>query len=105
MDKKTFYSMQLDVFSEEKDVTKKIIRGRALLDPDSSRASFVMNSSDRVRSKELNRTVHSRLVKTPSGGYTLTFRLGALPKYAKEVLINEMREQYERILEDISTNN
>ena len=103
MDKKTFYSMQLDVFSEEKDITRKIIRGRALVDPDSNRASIVTNAPQTVRSTELNRTVHSRLVRTPSGGYTLTFRVGALPKYAKEVLINEMREQYEHIAADIST--
>ena len=75
---------------EEKNMT--LLRGKALLNEDESRLTFVQNAPRGARSVEVGRSGHSRMVRRPDGLYTLTFRFNASEKYLKESLISEIRE-------------
>ena len=68
-----------------------VLRGRALLNENESRFSFVQNPPRGARSVEVGRTAHSRYVRRPDGLYTLTVRFDAGEKMLLPALLSEMR--------------
>lgn len=73
------------------DIDKKITRGRALVDCDKKRFSFVENSPRPPRSVEVSRGEHCRMVRRHDGLYTLTFRFDGSEKYLLSTLQAEIR--------------
>ena len=92
----------VELHTEGANPAHRLVRGRALLNPEESRFTFVENEKRQNKSKEISREERSRLVRRTDGWYTLTFRIAPNAKYLKETLVNEMRAQAEAILSDIS---
>lgn len=69
-----------------------LLRGKALLNEDESRLTFIQNTPRGARSVEVGRSGHSRIVRRPDGLYTLTFRFDVKEKFLKESLLAEIRE-------------
>ena len=68
-----------------------ILHGKALLNEDECRLTFVQNPPRGQRSVEIARTLHSRIVRRPDGCYTLTFRFDAGERMIRMALISEIR--------------
>ena len=68
-----------------------ILHGKALLNEDESRLTFVQNAPRGKRSVEIARSLHSRIVRRPDGCYTLTFRFDAGERMIRPALISEIR--------------
>lgn len=69
-----------------------LLRGKALLNEEESRLTFIQNTPRGARSVEVGRSGHSRIVRRPDGLYTLTFRFDVKEKFLKESLLAEIRE-------------
>ena len=80
----------------------RVLRGRALLNQSESRFTFVQNEPTRVRSKQVYRTEHSRLVRRPDGKYTLTLRFDAGEKYVVSALQAEVRNAAKMAVNDMN---
>ena len=70
----------------------QLLRGKALLNEAENRLIFVQNTPRGPRSREMMRTSHSRLVQTPQGSCTLTFRFWPSEKGVWDKLVGEMVE-------------
>ena len=99
---KAYKDYMVELHTEGENPAHRLVRGRALLNPEESRFTFVENDKRQNRSKEISREERSRLVRRKDGWYTLTFRIAPNSKYLKESLVNEMRRQAEAIISDIS---
>lgn len=76
----------------QRDPNMRVMRGKALLDAAVSDFKFVENEPRGPRSVEVGRTSHSRFVRRPDEGYTITFRVQAGEKYLRESLTAEVAE-------------
>lgn len=94
------YSVEMHTERKISQSTGKLLRGRALIVPQEARLTFVENEKRTLRSREVARTAHSRLVRRPDGEFTLTFRFNKSGKYLKETLISEIRSQVTAALDD-----
>ena len=74
----------------QQDRNLQVLHGKVLLNEAESRLLFMQNSPRGPRSQEVMRTAHSRLVLTPQGNYTLTFRFTRLEAILASRLIEEM---------------
>lgn len=74
----------------QQDRNLQLLRGKVLLNEAESRLLFVQNKPRGPRSKEVMRTQHSRLVMTPQGSFTLTFRFSPLERDLRKSLVDEM---------------
>lgn len=74
----------------QQDRNLQVLHGKVLLNEAESRLLFMQNSPRGPRSQEVMRTAHSRLVLTPQGRYTLTFRFTRLEAILASRLIEEM---------------
>lgn len=74
----------------QQDRNLQVLHGKVLLNEAESRLLFMQNSPRGPRSQEVMRTAHSRLVLTPQGNYTLTFRISRLEAILASRLIDEM---------------
>lgn len=79
---------------------KRIIRGRGFLQAEESRFLFVQNEKKYVKSVEVGRTRHSRLIRRVDGSYVVTFRFDAKAKYIKSDLQAEVRDIVDAAIED-----
>lgn len=70
----------------------RVMRGKALLDVTAADFKFVENEPRGPRSVEVGRTTHSRFVRRPDEGYTITFRVNAGEKFLRESLTAEIAE-------------
>lgn len=70
----------------------RVMRGKALLDVTAADFKFVENEPRGPRSVEVGRTTHSRFVRRPDEGYTITFRVNAGEKFLRESLTAEVAE-------------
>lgn len=70
----------------------RVMRGKALLDVTAADFKFVENEPRGPRSVEVGRTMHSRFVRRPDEGYTITFRVNAGEKFLRESLTAEIAE-------------
>ena len=83
----------LDVYSMDEQVENRLLRGRALLNPEKGEFMFAQNEPRGPRSREVWRGGMSRLVCRPDGLYTLTFSMmDAGTRHLREILISEVRE-------------
>lgn len=89
---KTLRDMSVDMYTLEEDPAMQLMRGRALLNPEKKEFAFVQNTPRGPRSVEVGRTLHSRYVCRPDGGYTVTMRFEADEKNLREQLLAETRE-------------
>lgn len=74
----------------QEDRNLQVLHGKVLLNEDESRLLFMQNAPRGPRSQEVMRTAHSRLVQTPEGNFTLTFRFTRLEAILASKLIEEM---------------
>lgn len=89
---KTMPNMSVDMYTVDADPENKLLRGRALLNPQKKEFAFVQNTPRGPRSVEVGRTLHSRYVCRPDGDYTVTVRFGADEKNIREQLLAETRQ-------------
>ena len=94
---------ELNVYSSEEDVNRRILRGRMLYDKEEEKTTFVENQPRGPRSSEVGRTGHARLVKSArnNSDYKITIRVNASEKYLKETLLSEVRNLCKLIDEDV----
>lgn len=93
--------MSVDMFTLDEKPEMKLLRGRALLNPEKSELAFVQNTPRGARSVEVGRTLHSRYVRRPDGGYTATFRFDGDERNLREKLLSEVREMVTMVGEDM----
>lgn len=74
----------------QQDCNLQVLRGKVLLNEEENRLLFMQNTPRGPRSQEVMRTAHSRLVQTPQGRYTLTFRFSPMENDLRSILMNEM---------------
>lgn len=91
--------MSVDMYTVDADPENKLLRGRALLNPQKREFAFVQNTPRGPRSVEVGRTLHSRYVCRPDGGYTVTVRFGAEEKNIREQLLAETRQMVSSVQE------
>ena len=82
----------------QEDRNLQLLRGKVLLNEAESRMLFVQSAPRGARSRELMRTAHSRLVCTPQGRYTLTFRFEPEEEGLPVSLVSEMKSIVEKEL-------
>lgn len=87
---KKYTDYSVEMMSQE-DNNMRVLRGKALLNAQESRLTFVQNEPRGPRSVEVFRTPHARLVRRPDGLYTATFRFAAGEKMLLPALISEVR--------------
>lgn len=97
--------MSVDMYTLEEKPEMKLLRGRALLNPEKSELAFVQNTPRGARSVEVGRTLHSRYVRRPDGGYTATLRFEGDEKNLREKLLSEVREMVTMVGEDLKRQN
>ncbi len=86
----------------QEDRNLQVLHGRVLLNEKENRMLFMQNPPRGPRSQEVMRTAHSRLVLTPHGNYTLTFRFSPLEKDLHSILVGEMEKVTENELFNIN---
>ena len=86
---KSIPNMTVGMQSQE-ECNLQVLRGKVLLNEAESRLLFMQNTPRGPRSQEVMRTAHSRLVLTPQGSYTLTFRFSPDESDLKKMLLEEM---------------
>lgn len=85
------YNMSIDMYTLDEAPTKKLLRGRALLNDEKREMTFVQNTPRGPRSVEVGRTLHSRYVCRPDGEYTVTVHFAANEFNIREQLLSETR--------------
>lgn len=93
--------MSVDMYTLDENPEMKLLRGRALLNPEKSEIAFVQNTPRGERSVEIGRTFHSRYVRRPDGGYTATLRFDGDERNLREKLLSEVREMVTVVMEDV----
>ena len=73
---------------EDRDL--QVLHGRAILNEDDRTFLFLQNTPRGPRSTEVMRTRHGRLVRTPQGTFTLTFRFSPDEADLQPTLVGEM---------------
>lgn len=86
----------------DRQVEHHLLRGRALLTPEEGEFTFVENEPRGKRSVEIGRTLHSRFIRRPDGGYTVTFRFTGREDYLRSVFIAEVRDVVNGITKDVT---
>lgn len=88
---KNLRDMSVDMYTLEEDPALRLLRGRALLNPEKKEFAFVQNTPRGPRSVEVGRTPHSRYVCRPDGEYTVTVHFAATEGNIREQLLAETR--------------
>lgn len=93
MDKENEYRGNVAIaIQAQRQPNMRVMRGKALLDAAVADFKFVENEPRGPRSVEIGRTAHSRFVRRPDEGYTVTFRITAGGKFLRETLTAEVVE-------------
>lgn len=82
----------------QNDYDLQVLHGRIIPNEDDKSILFLQNAPRGPRSFELLRTRHSRLVQTPKGTITLTFRFSPDEKNLRSSLMSEMESIISNIL-------
>lgn len=82
------------------EISHRLLHGRALLNPEESRMTFVENSPRGPRSKQIARGQHSSLLRKPDGTYIITLRFNVMEKYVGSALLAEVREMAQTANDD-----
>jgi hypothetical protein len=97
-----YIDYSVDLYSQSDDAENRLLRGRALLNTKKGELSFVENAPRGPRSVEIGRTFHSRFVRRPDGGYTVTLRVSAMNPIIREELLSEVRDVCRGIMDDVA---
>ena len=82
----------VDLYTQEEEVEKRLLSGRALLNCEKGEFIFAQNAPRGPRSTEIGRTPHARFIRRPDGRYTITFSsMDAEEKNLREQLLAEVR--------------
>lgn len=82
----------VDLYTQEREVEKRLLSGRALLNCEKGEFIFAQNAPRGPRSTEIGRTPHARFIRRPDGRYTITFSsMDAEEKNLREQLLAEVR--------------
>ena len=82
----------VDMYTQEEEVEKRLLSGRALLNCEKGEFIFAQNAPRGPRSTEIGRTPHARFIRRPDGKYTITFScMDAEEKNLREQLLAEVR--------------
>lgn len=100
LDYTKFSDMTVKIHSHAKEPSHRLLRGRAILNPDEGDFTFVENDLRLNRSKEVGRTEHCRFIRRPDNTYVITFRVSGDEKYLKADLQAEIRDVVAAITED-----
>lgn len=84
----------------QQDHDLRMMRGKALLNQAENRLLFMQNTPRGPRSHEMMRTAHARLVRTPQGRCTLTFRFSLQEQGLGLALVDEMIKVVKKELSD-----
>lgn len=82
----------------QKERNLHLLHGKVLLNEAERHLLFIQDKPRGHRSQEVMRTAHSRLVLTPQGNYTLTFRFSPKEKDLQSRLVSEMTKVTENEL-------
>ena len=82
-------NMTVGMQSQE-DRNLQVLPGKVILNEEDKSLLFIQNKKRGPRSTELMRTRHSRLVRTPKGTFTLTFRFSPDEENLRDKLAKEM---------------
>ena len=93
---KKYTEMTVNMQSQE-DSDLQVLWGKVLLNETESQLTFVQNKPRGPRSLELMRTMHSRLLRRPNGGFTLTFRFDSDEHHVMQQMMEEMTQISERL--------
>lgn len=96
------YSKMTDMSVEMKSQERRdmvTLHGKALLNEEENRFIFLQNPPRGARSVEVARTAHARMVRTPRGTYTLTFRFDGRERWLRESLIAEINDVFRNTIE------
>ena len=88
---KRMSNMTVGMQSQE-DCNLQVLYGKVLLNEVDKSLLFIQHNKRGPRSTELFRTRHSRLVRTPQGTFTLTFRFSPDEEGIREKLLGEMAD-------------
>lgn len=83
----------------------QVLHGKVILNEEDKSFLFIQRSPRGHRSTELFRTRHSRLVRTPQGTFTLTFRFSPDEEDIQVKLICEMADVCKTTESDFINNN
>lgn len=82
----------VDLYTQEEEVEKRLLSGRALLNCEKGEFIFAQNAPRGPRSTEIGRTPHARFIRRPDGRYTITFSsMDAEERNLREQLLAEVR--------------
>lgn len=82
----------VDLYTQEEEVERRLLSGRALLNCEKGEFIFAQNAPRGPRSTEIGRTPHARFIRRPDGRYTITFScMDAEEKNLREQLLAEVR--------------
>ena len=70
----------------------QVLHGKVILNEEDKSLLFLQNTPRGPRSAEVMRTRHGRLVRTPQGTFTLTFRFSPEEEGIGDKLIGEMAD-------------
>lgn len=100
-----FADYAVKVVSKKESVVRRKFGAKALIMPEDAEVVLVENEPRKYESKEIGRSIHSRMVRRPDGKYTLTFRFDSEEKQIREQLLAEVRhhatlasEDHERLI-------
>ena len=89
----------------QQDSNLQVLHGKVLLNEEENRLLFMQNTPRGPRSQEVMRTAHSRLVQTPQGRYTLTFRFSPNETDLRKMLLEEMAKICQMAEDEIVNSN
>ena len=95
-----FSDYTLKVLSREANATRRAFGAKVVILPEDSETWITENKPKGPSSKEVGRSIHSRIVRRLDGRYTLTFRFDADEKQLREQLLAEMRNMATVAIED-----
>lgn len=94
---KRYSDYNVELYTLDPAVERRVISGKALLTPEKNEFTFAQSAPRGPRSVEIGRTLHARFVRRPDGDYTATFRFSAAEKNIREQLIAEVRDIYKGV--------
>lgn len=89
----------------QEDCNLQVLHGKVILNEDDKSLLFIQHKERGPRSIELFRTRHSRLVRTPQGNFTLTFRFSPDEDAIQAKLIGEMVDVCKTTENEFTNNN
>lgn len=98
-----FNDYTVKVVARQKTAVRRAFGAKATIIPEEGELWLVENKPRGPKSKEVGRTIHSRMVRRIDGNYTLTLRFSADERQIREQLLAETRRMATLADEDRQT--